>query len=203
MKLHYMPGACSMSDHIVLEWIGQPYEAVNATPEARKSAEYLAKNPAGTVPTFEHDGWVLTQNVAILNFLADSAPDAKLLGDGSAKSRADVNRWLAFVNSDIHAAFHPLFGSTGYLGDEALIKKTQDNARANLRTLFGRANAQLEGKDWLTGSRSIADPYLYVVLRWAGATGVDLSGYDNLARFSQRMDADPAVQKVLKDEGIA
>jgi glutathione S-transferase len=202
MKLYYSPGACSLADHIALQWIGQPYEAIRVSREDRKTPAYLKINPAGAVPAFEQDGWVLTQNAAILNYLADSFPQAGIGGDGTPKGRAEVNKWLALVNSDIHPAFHPLFGSTAYLGDETLIDKSKDVARTKLRGLFERVDAQLAGKDWISGNRSIADPYLYVVSRWAKAQGIDLTGLDNLVRFVARMEADSAVQKVLKDEGL-
>lgn len=203
MKLYYSPGACSLADHIVLEWIGKPYEAVRVSREERKSPEFLELNPAGAVPVLQDGDWVLTQNSAILNFLADSFPDARLGGDGTPKSRAEVNRWLSFVNSDVHPAFKPLFGTTAYLEDEAAIDKTKDAARRSLRDLFERADAQLAGNDWIAGARSIADPYLYVVTRWAKGQGVDLAGLDHLARFSARMEADAAVQKVLAEEGLS
>jgi glutathione S-transferase len=203
MKLYYSPGACSLADHIVLEWIGKPYEAVQVTGAERKKPEFLAVNPAGAVPALEHDGWVLTQNSAILNYLADLHPESALGGDGSAKSRAEVNKWVAFSNSDVHPAFHPIFGSTAYLEDAALIDKTKDAARAKVRTLFERADAHLANNDWLAGSRSVADPYLYVTYRWARATGVDISGLNNLAAFASRIEADTAVQKVLKKEGLS
>lgn len=203
MKLYYSPGACSLADHIVLEWIGQPYEAIKVGREERKTPEFLAINPAGAVPALEHDGWVLTQNAAILNYLADLHPQSGLGGDGSAKSRAEVNKWLAFANSDVHPAFYPMFGSTAYLEDAATIDKTKDAARAKVRMLFQRADAHLQGRDWLADTRSIADPYLYVTYRWARANGVDLGGLDNLAAFASRIEADPAVQKVLRDEGLA
>ena len=203
MKLYYSPGACSLADHITLEWIGKPYEAVRVSRDERKAPAFLKLNPAGAVPVLEDGDWVLTQNAAILNFLADSFPEAGLGGDGTPKSRAEVNRWLAFVNSDVHPAFKPLFGTTAYLEDEATIDKTKVVARKSLRGLFERADAQLAGKDWLTGSRSIADPYLYVVTRWAKAQDVDLSGLDNLARFVANIEADASVQKVLKEEGLA
>jgi glutathione S-transferase len=202
MKLYYSPGACSLSDHIVLEWIGKPYETKRVSHADQQTPEFRKLNPAGAVPVFEHDGWVLTQNAAILGYLAETHPDAKLLGDGTPKGHAEVTRWLAFFNADVHPTFHPLFGSTSYLGDDTAIDKTKDNARTKLRELFERADKQLAGRDWLTDSRSIADPYLYVVLRWAKAMKVDLSGFDHLAAFRARMDADPAVQKVLKEEGL-
>ena len=202
MKLYYSTGACSLADHIVLEWIGAPYEARKVSREERAAPEFKKLSPSGAVPVLEQDGWVLTQNAAILNYLADTFPEAKLGGDGTAKGRAEVNRWLAFVNSDVHPAFKPLFGSTSYLDDAATIVKTKDHAKVTLRALFAHADAQLGGRDWIAGSRSIADPYLYVVLRWAKGQGIDLDGLDNLAKFVARMEADPAVKKVLKEEGL-
>jgi glutathione S-transferase len=203
MKLYYSTGACSLADHIVLEWIGAPYEAVRVSREERQEAWFRALNPAAAVPVFEQDGWVLTQNAAILNYLADRFPAAKLGGDGTPEGRAEVNRWLAFVNADVHPAFKPMFGATAYLGDAEIVEKTKANAKASLRGLFERADAQLAGREWIAGSRSIADPYLYVVLRWAKGQDVDLAGLDNLAAFVARMEADPAVQKVLREEGLA
>jgi glutathione S-transferase len=202
MKLYYSPGACSLSDHIALEWIGHPYEAIEVSREQRKTPEYLKINPAGAVPAFEQDGWVLTQNAAILNYLADSFPEARLGGDGTPRGRAEVNRWLAFANADIHPSFHPLFGSTSYLEDPAMIDLSKDAARTKLRGLFERVDTQLAGRDWVTGSRSIADPYLFVVTRWAKAIEIDLAGLANLDRFFNAMLADAGVQRALKQEGL-
>jgi len=202
MKLYCLPGACSMADHIALEWIGKPYKA-EAVPRDQLKKDFLKINPAGAVPVLEVDGWILTQNLAILNYLADENPESGLGGDGSAQSRAEINRWLAFVNSDLHPTFKPLFGATAYLEDPTAIEKSKDAARKSLRGMFEKANEQLAGREWLTGSRSIADPYLYVVTRWAKAMKLDLDGLDNLAAFSQRMDDDAAVQRVIKAEGLS
>ena len=203
MKLYTSPGACSMADHIVLEWIGQPYTAQIVSREERATPQFRKLNPAGAVPVFEDHDWVLTQNTAILNYLADTFPEAKLGGDDTPKGRAEVNRWLGFLNADMHPAFKPMFGSTAYLGDEAAIERTKDAARGQLRSLFERVDAQLGKHDWIAGDqKSIADPYLFVMLRWAKGVKVDLSGLANLARFEQRTRADAGVQKVLKDEGI-
>jgi len=202
MKLYTKPGACSLSDHIVLNWIGAPFDVAVMDATTLKSPGYLALNPNGNVPALEVDGWLLTQNAAILNYLADSFPASGLGGDGTPKGRAEINRWLAFVNADVHPTFHPMFGSTSYLGGEAMIEESKNNARRKLRGLFERVDAQLKGKDWLTGSRSIADPYLFVTLRWAKESKVGLSGLDNLERFFQHMCADAGGQKALKAERL-
>ena len=201
MKLYTSPGACSMADHIALQWIGAPFEAQLVSREERKQPAVLALNPAGAVPVFEDGGWVLTQNAAILNYLADRFPEAKLGGDGTAQGRAEVNRWLALLNADVHPAFHPLFGMSDYLGDEAA-GKVKDASRTKLRGLFERLDAQLAGRDYLVGDRSIADPYLFVVTQWAKKTGVDLSGLSHLNAFDQRMSGDTGVQAAMKAEGL-
>ena len=202
MKLYYSPGTCALADHIVLHWIGKPFETVRLSAEERKQPAYLALNPAGAVPTLVHDGWVLTQNVAILNYLVDLFPEAGLGGDGTPKSRALVNQWLSFVNADVHPVFKTFFGGAAWLQDDALIEKAKDHARKTLRTLFERADKQLEGREWIAGPRSIADPYLFVVLRWARATKVDLSGLDHLHAFFERMLQDSGVDRALEEEGL-
>ncbi|HTN34783.1 MAG TPA: glutathione binding-like protein [Marinobacter sp.] len=203
MKLYYMPGACSLGVHIVLEWIGAPYEVQRLSHDELKQAPFLAVNPAGAVPALAVDGWVLTQNAAILNYLADSFPEAKLGGDGSPKSRAEINRWLGVINADAHPAFRPLFGATSYLNDKAAIEATKANAKTRVRQYLQTINNQLEGRDWLASQRSIADPYLFVITRWCEAMEIDLAGLDHVHRFRERMNADPAVQNVLSAEGLS
>jgi glutathione S-transferase len=201
MKLYTSPGACSLADHIALQWTGAPFEARLVTRDERRQADFLALNPAGAVPVLQDGDWVLTQNAAILNYIADKFPEAKLGGDGSAESRAETNRWLAFLNSDVHPAFHPLFGANAALGSEA-DAKSKELAKQKLRGLFQRADAQLADRDWLTGTRSIADPYLFVVTQWAKTTGVDLTGLDHLAAFDARLAADAGVRAAQKAEGL-
>lgn len=203
MKLHYMPGACPLAAHIVLEWIGAPYEAQAHSHADLHQPAYLAINPLGAVPALEIEGGVITQNAGVLDYLAEAFPEAGLGGDGTPRGNAEVHRWLGFVNSDVHPAFKPLFGSTAYLGDEAAIEKTKVNARQALRGLFAIVDNQLKGRDWIAGRRSIADAYLFVVLRWAHAVRVDLSGLEETARFEAMMNADAGVQRALKAEGLA
>jgi len=204
LTLHATPGACSLSCHIVLEWADAPYKITYISGSERKEPAFRKINPSGAVPALEVDDWVLTQNIAILNFLADSFPESRLNGDGSAKSRAQVNRALALASSDLHPTFKPLFGTTAYLGDETSIEKTKANARTKLRHLFEIVDADLAGKDWVTGTRSIADPLLYAITRWTKNKGVDvnISDLSNLSHFMTNMDSDAGVQKALQDEGL-
>ncbi len=203
MKLYYMPGACSLASHIVLEWIGKPYETHKLSREALKEPEFLRINPLGAVPALTDGDWAITQNVSILEYLAEQAPESTLLGDGTARSRAEVRRWVGFINSDVHKTFSLLFGAQRYLKDEAAQKELAASASSLLTKLFAQLDAQLAGKSYLAGAApSIADAYLYVVLRWAHAKEVDLSGLSNLSAFFERMQANAGVKAALQAEGL-
>ena len=203
MKLYTKPGACSTAVHIDLCWTGQPFEAAVVDADTMKSPAFRALNRAGSVPVLVDGDFVLTQNAAIVGYIADRFPDAGLAGDGSPRQRGEAARWLAFVNSDLHPAFKPLFGPAAFIEDPAQHEAVKAAARKRVRGLFESADRQLQGRDWLAGFRSFADPYLYVTLLWAGRVGIDLSGLDALAAFRARMDADAGVQRALKAEGLA
>lgn len=200
MKLYYFPGACSLADHIVLEWTGVEYVAVRMSRETIKSAEYLAINPNGTVPLLIDDDFMLTENAAILGYIAEQRPEAALLGDGTARGRAEVTRWLAYLNSDVHGAFKPIFSPSRFLPDEAMAEALAEQARLQVVLHLQRLEAQMEGKTWLAGHRSVADPYLFVMLRWAAGKGIPLHGFKNLTRFLKRMYADPGVRAAMASE---
>lgn len=203
MKLYSKPGACSTADHIALQWTGQPFEVEVMTRESLKSPAYLQINPAGAVPAVVDGDFTLTQNAAIMGYIADRYPAAKLGGDGSPQQRAEAARWLAFVNSDLHPAFLPLFNPGAFHPEDGQRDAIKDAARKRVRGLFERADQQLQGRQWLAGFRSFADPYLYITLRWADATGIHLDGLDQLAAFKQRMENDAGVQAALKAEGLS
>jgi glutathione S-transferase len=200
MKLYYLPGACSLATHIVLEWIGAPYETVKLERAALKSPEFLALNPSSAVPVLVDGDLVLTQNIAILWYLAERHPAAGLLGDGTARGRAELMRWLGILNSDVHPAFKPIFGPGRFHPDAAAAGALADTARAQVRQHLERLDDRLRGRDWLVDRRSIADPYLFVMTRWARRLGIDLQGLDNLGRFFERMQADPGARAALTAE---
>ena len=203
MKLYTKPGACSTADHIALQWTGGPFEVEILDRAGVKSPAYLAINPAGAVPALVDGDFVLVQNAAILGYIADTRPDAGLAGDGSPRQRAEAARWLSFVNSDVHPAFKPLFAPGNYLADESRHGDVREAARGQVRKLMEAADRQLDGREWLAGFRSFADPYFYITLRWAESTGIDLSGLDNVAAFKARMEADAGVRAALAAEGLA
>ena len=204
MKLYTMAGACSLAPHIALQWSGLPFDAELVSHSDIKTDSYLKINPAGSVPALVlDDADVILQNIAILQFVSESSPDANLMGK-TPRERAETIRWLAHLNSDVHKSFLPIFGPAQFADDDAGKELAANKAKEKLHKLFGAIDKHLEGKEWLAnGHRSIADPYLFVVLRWARGKGVDLSGMDNLAKFSERMGNDDGVKAALKAEGLS
>ncbi len=202
MQLYYFPGACSLADHIVLEWIGVPYETIRLDRDSIKSSEYLALNPTGAVPLLVDGDYHLTQNAAILWYLADRYSAAHLLGESTPRGRAEVMRWLSLLNSDLHPAFKPMFSPSRFLPDASREAEIADTARLAIRKYLAILNGRLDGREWLADQRSIADPYLFVMLRWAVRFNIDLKEFAHLARFLERMYADHDVRKaILEEEG--
>lgn len=203
--LYYATGACSLAPHIVLEWIGAPYEAVKVQ---FGSPELLAINPAGAVPTLrEDDGWLLTQAGAILDYLAHKHPEAGLSGGDSLREQAEAHRWSAFLTSDVHAAFWPVFSPARYTTD------TSAEARGNVvaagqalvRRQFTFLDNHLAGRDWMLGAergtRSIIDAYAFPMIRWAKKLlPGGISAWQHVTALHDRLAADPAVQRVLARE---
>ncbi|HEU0231010.1 MAG TPA: glutathione S-transferase N-terminal domain-containing protein [Burkholderiaceae bacterium] len=202
MKLYYLPGACPLAAHIVLEWTGAPYELQQVSRTEIKEPAYLKMNPLGAVPVLQNDGITLTQNAAILEYLSELHPGADLVGK-TKEERAETRRWLGFCNSDLHRTFSLVFSAAAYVSDPKVQEELVRNVMNRLHTLFGILNDQLKGKTWLTGKRSIADPYLYTVMRWAKGKQVDLAGMADLEAFFQHMSADTGVQAALKAEGLS
>lgn len=197
MKLYYFPGACALASHIVLEWIGLPYETQAMTHEELKQPDFLALNPVGSVPVLTDGPLVLTQSAAILEYLAEKYPDAALIPQDIAE-RADTRRWLGFVNSDLHPTFTPIFRKAAYSSDASCQDQIAASSTARARHLFEIINKQLEGKQWVTGKRSIVDPYLYTVICWTRMLKIDLSDLHNVQAFYERMSADAGVQAARK-----
>jgi glutathione S-transferase len=202
MKLYYLPGACPLAAHIVLEWTGASYELQQVSRTEIKEPAYLKMNPMGAVPVLQNDGLTLTQNASILEYLSELHPKADLVGTTPAE-RAETRRWLGFCNSDLHRTFSLVFSAGAYVAEQKPQEELVRNVMSKLHTLFGILNDQLKGRKWLTGKRSIADPYLYTVMRWAKAKNVDIAGMTHLNAFFDNMSADAGVKAALKAEGLS
>nr|WP_286207880.1 glutathione S-transferase N-terminal domain-containing protein [Hephaestia sp. MAHUQ-44] len=202
LTLYYAPGACSLAPHIVLEWIGEPYEAVRVE---FGSETLRVVNPSGAVPALrEEDGWLLTQAGAILDYLAQRHPQAGLAGDDNLRARAEVHRWSAFLTSDLHAAFWPIFTPFRYTADQsAAAKRAVVEAGYKLAgTQLGILDHHLDGRPYILGqARSFLDAYAFPMIRWASKMLPDgVQRYSNVQALHYRLTADPAVQRVLARE---
>jgi len=198
MKLYFSPGACSQCPHIVLHEAGIAHEAVQVnlkTHQLADGSDYYAINPRGYVPLLELDsGERLTENAALVQYIADLAPAKGLLPPAGSLARTRVQEWLAFVGSELHKGFGPLFNPAVPDEVKALFKK-------KLVDRFTWVDKQLAGKSYLMGeSFSVADAYLFVITGWTGRMGVDIAGLENLAAHQARMKARPAVQAALQME---
>jgi len=204
MKLFTIPGTCALSVHIVLEWIGQPYD-IRVMAHGDNRADYLAINPGGQVPALQlDDGRVLTEAAAILMYLAETAPHAGLgNGNSDATSRYELFQLLSFLTGEVHVAFKPYFSPQRFLQDESQFKSLQGQAFVVLAPMLVRLDAQLGDAQFiLNGRRSVADPYLYILLRWVDYAPGGLILYPALARFRGAMETDPGVTRALLAQGM-
>ena len=200
MKLFYKAGVCSLAVHIVLEESGLPYstEAVDLTTKKLASgADFLAINPKGYVPALLLDsGELLTEGPAITQYLADQVPERLLAPANGTLERTRLQSWLTFIGTELHKAFGPLFRNAPEEWKQVVL--------ATLHQRLAYTDQQLAGKRFLTGDTfTIADASLFTVLGWSRLVGLDLSPYANLTAFQSAVAARPAVQRALKDEGLA
>lgn len=201
MKLYYMTGACPLVTRIALEWIGKPFESQRVSRDELQQEEFLKLNPNGAVPVLLDGDLVLTQSIAILEYLNEKNPQANLLGS-TIEQRFEARRWLAFLNAEIHRNVGVVFGVHRYADQEATQAEVKAKTAALLTKQLGVIDKHLEGKETLSGSLSVADAYLYVVLRWAGLMKLDLSGMKNLNAFFARMEQNEGVKAALRGEGL-
>jgi glutathione S-transferase len=200
MKLYFLPGACSLSPHIVLRETGANFELEKVNLQEKKTSsgkDYGAVNPKGQVPCLELDsGEKLTEGPVIAQYIADQNASAGLAGDAGTMERYRIQEWLNFITSELHKSFSPLFRPNT---PEAY----KDITRENLRKRFEWIDQQLSGKQYLAVDRfSVADAYLFTVLRWAPRVGIDTAKWSNITAFMDRVAARPKVQEALKAEGL-
>lgn len=200
MKLYYKPGACSLSPHIILRESGVDFSLVKVDLIAKKTEagdDFLKINPKGQVPTLLlDDGSVLTEGVAIVQFLADKVPDRQLLAPAGSMTRYHTLEWLNYIATELHKGFTPLF-------HPATPEEYKPVARSMLEKKLQYVNEELGDKQWLMGLRfTVADAYLFTVLRWAYAVKLEMGKFDHIAAYMERMKARPAVAAALAAEGI-
>lgn len=201
LKLYYAPGACSLAAHVVLEEIGAAYEtqAVNLRQGEQKQPAYLAINPKGAVPALATDHGVLTENVAILAYLAAKHPEAGLAPINDVYASAAQTAFNGFLGSSVHPAVGRLLFSRPPM-EGAERDTQQDLALSKLRIV----EESLFAGPWAMGPRySAADPYLMVFERWMRQAGLlDAVAFPRLNDHLDRVQARPAVGRALAAEGL-
>ncbi len=206
LTLYSMPGACSLADHIALIWSGLPHKVNVVSHATIKSPEYLAKSPQGQVPLLENGDWILTQNLAILSYIAQSAPESGIGGGDSAESQAKLTSWLSYITSDYHKAFSNIFGATrfGLAKDaetqlkQAAIQSLCDNHLSKMNDYFGTHQYVFDNR------KTVADAYFWVVTSWAFNFVPTLAtDYPHLNVYFERIKQDAGVQRALEEQKTA
>lgn len=200
MKLFYKPGACSLASHISLRESGLDFTLVGVDLQKKvteNGEDFLQTNPKGQVPTLQlDDNTVLTEGVAIMQYIADGVADRQLLAPVGSICRYKTLEWLNFVATELHKGFVPLFRPDTH-------EDYKPTARALLEKKMAYVDSELADREWISGSRfSIADAYLFTVLRWAFAVKLEMSGYKNIAEYMARVASRPAVAAAMAAEGL-
>jgi len=204
LKLFYSPGACSMVTHIALEESGAEFEPVPVTLAQAEhlKPEYLDINPHARVPALATGHGVVTENIAILNLIAD------LFGkDGSVPrddpyAAARCNELLGWFASTVHISFAQIWRAARFTRDESIHPAIVAGGRENLESQFAEIEA-LSGEGWLAGGRfTAADAYALTFFRWGRRISMDMAAFPRWAAHLERLLDRPAVQRVLEREGL-
>jgi glutathione S-transferase len=200
MKLYYSPGACSLSPHIALLEAGVPFTAVKTSTKTHKlddGTDFYSINAKGYVPVLELDsGDRLTEGPAIVQYIADRNPGSALAPAAGTLERYRLQEWLNFITSELHKQYGPMF-------DPATPAEYKAMLIAKIGKRYDWLAEQLQGKDYLMGKQfTVADAYLFTVMRWSHFVGIDLAKWPLLAAYVARVTARPKVQQALLAEGL-
>ena len=204
MKLYFYSGACSLVPHVIARELSLDVAVLAAPrPDDAGRAEYLDTiNPLGAVPALQlDDGRVLTQNLAIIEYMAALGEPGVAYPKLGTFEHAQALRWLSFANSDLHPAFKPLFAPQRFTPDETGYPLIKALAKDRVLDLYAYLNTEYEGKEWIANNQfSAADVYIYVTYRWAARLGLDLSPFGHLNQMVERIQARPAVVTALTEQ---
>ena len=203
MKLYFSPGACSLSPHIVVHEAGLAGKVtiVKTDIRAKKTTDggdFLAINPKGYVPALVlDDGTVLTEGPAIVQYLADKAPQSGLAPANGTTARYQLQAMLNFLSTEIHKAWSPLW-------NKAAAPVQHEAARAAIDKRFNDLKVTLEKQPYLMGDKfTVADAYLFTLANWGQWTGVDLGLWPWIKRHYELVGARPGVQAAIAAERAA
>ncbi len=197
MKLYFSPLACSLASRIVFYEAGAPAEYVYADTKTKRledGSDFLAVNPMGQVPVLETaDGGLLTENTAILQYLAEQLPQARLV-PAEGLARAQLRKWLGFIGTELHKAVYvPLL-------DRKAPDAVKAYARDKIQLRMDVLQQHLDGREFLLDHFTVADAYLATVLNWSAAVGLKLTPWPAVATYYQRMLERPALGRAVREE---
>jgi glutathione S-transferase len=205
VKLWYRPGSAAMAPHMALAEIGCPYELAEVGFEAPDEADedYRRLNPWGRVPTLEDGDLVLTESAAIVMYLADRFPEARLLAEVGTRERAEAYRRLVYLTNTVQEGFLRFFYPERYV-DEPGVESLRRRQAATLARHFDRLDGELAGRDWLAGGeeRSGADLYLFMLTRWGRRLDPPAWDRPNLRAHFRRLLERPGVRRMLDEQGL-
>ena len=203
LTLYYAPGACSMASHIALEETGAPYQTqiVGLAQGEQTKPEYLNKvKPRGKVPALQTDDGMLTENVAILTYLARTFPDAKLLPTDPLGTARALSH-MAYLSNTVHPAFTHIMRPGRFATDESAHENLKATGKENFWKLLQEIDGLLAGKDYVLGKQySAADGYTLVFYGWGKRIGLPVEQLKNYTALKDRLLQRPAVKKVLERE---
>jgi glutathione S-transferase len=206
LKLYYAPGTCALAAHLALEYSGAPYEAVRLDFKAQqqRAPEYLRINPKGRVPALVTERGVLTETPALLQYIAQSFPQAQLAPLDDAFALGQVNAFNSYLCSTVHVAHAHGARATRWTDDAAAVETMKKKVPQNMADCFTLIEEQLFQGPWVLGERfSTSDLYLYTLARWLKGDSVDVARFPKVADHMQRLQAQPQVQKVLAAQQTA
>ena len=203
LKLFYAPGSCALASHIALEEAGAPYEAVRMDLSAgdQRAPDYLKVNPKGRVPALVTNRGILTESPAILAWVAQSFPGAKLAPLDDPFAFAAMQAFNSYLCSTVHVAHAPGARGTRWADDPVAIAEMKRKVPETMTACFEMIEREMLAGPWVMGAAyTVADPYLYTMTRWMERDGVDSARFPKVADHRARMEARPAVAKVLAEE---
>jgi glutathione S-transferase len=202
--LFIFPGACSFAAHVVIHELQLPISVERVT-FGDPNSPYRQINPTGRVPALLLDNQtLLTENTAILPYLADLKPGTQLFAPAGSVERAQIQGWLGYVATEVHvAAFRPINRPERYSADETAFPGIRQRALEQLTNALKPIEARLAQTEYLVGDRfTVADAYLGVFLGWSARVGV-LNDFPALQAALGRFRARESVVHTLSAEGLA
>ena len=203
LKLYYSPGSCALASHIALQEAGAAYtaERVDFKTNQQNSAGYLAINPKGRVPALVTDRGILTEPPAVLVFIAQSFPQAKLAPLEDPFAFAQMQAFNSYLCSTVHVAHAHRGRGYRWANEEASFADMKRKVPETMAACFALIERNMLRGPWVMGdSYTICDPYLFTLAQWLEGDGVDVSALPRVIDHRKRMAERPAVRKVMEEQ---